>query len=154
MEIIKSPFPLLIEEQHIPLILSSNQAVSFHLEKCKKPLLENGFFYGTEMSFKIHEKLQYKCNLGYHTPNGGTEDTVQCQADGWSSQPSCTKNFGRIVHFPPYNFYIYKILLSLLCLCCQIANVMTLGCSSSKFSPVRRAMKFSDFTHWLFSQLA
>uniref|UniRef100_A0A8B9U621 Sushi domain-containing protein n=1 Tax=Anas zonorhyncha TaxID=75864 RepID=A0A8B9U621_9AVES len=72
------------------------QSVSFHLEKCKKPLLENGFFYGTEMSFKIHEKLQYKCNLGYHTPNGGTEDTVQCQADGWSSQPSCTKNFGRI----------------------------------------------------------
>uniref|UniRef100_A0A8C3CL60 Sushi domain-containing protein n=1 Tax=Cairina moschata TaxID=8855 RepID=A0A8C3CL60_CAIMO len=67
-------------------------------------------------SFKIHEKLQYKCNLGYHTPNGGTEDTVQCQADGWSSQPSCTKNFGRIVHFPPYNLYIYKILLSLLCL--------------------------------------
>nr|XP_047922995.1 coagulation factor XIII B chain isoform X4 [Anser cygnoides] len=62
-------------------------------KKCKKPLLENGFFYGTEMSFKIHEKLQYKCNLGYHTPNGGTEDTVQCQADGWSSQPSCTKNF-------------------------------------------------------------
>ncbi|KAI6064105.1 Coagulation factor XIII B chain [Aix galericulata] len=67
--------------------------ISLHLEKCKKPLLENGFFYGRETSFKIHEKLQYKCNLGYHTPNGGTEDTVQCQADGWSSQPSCTKNF-------------------------------------------------------------
>ncbi|NWV40592.1 F13B factor, partial [Grantiella picta] len=59
--------------------------------KCNKPLLENGSFYSTEMYFKIHEKLEYKCNPGYHTPNGGTEDTVQCQTQGWSSQPSCTK---------------------------------------------------------------
>ncbi|NXV88172.1 F13B factor, partial [Calonectris borealis] len=62
-------------------------------KKCNKPLLENGFFYSTEMYFKIHEKLQYKCNPGYHTPSGGTEDTVQCWPEGWSSQPSCTKKF-------------------------------------------------------------
>uniref|UniRef100_A0A669PQS3 Coagulation factor XIII B chain n=1 Tax=Phasianus colchicus TaxID=9054 RepID=A0A669PQS3_PHACC len=60
-------------------------------KKCNKPLLEHGIFYGTEMYFKIHEKLQYKCNQGYHAPSGGTEDTVQCQSDGWSSQASCTK---------------------------------------------------------------
>uniref|UniRef100_A0A8C3TVF3 Coagulation factor XIII B chain n=1 Tax=Catharus ustulatus TaxID=91951 RepID=A0A8C3TVF3_CATUS len=59
--------------------------------KCTKPLLENGSFYSTEMDFKIHEKLQYKCNPGYHTPSGATEDTVQCQPQGWSFQPSCTK---------------------------------------------------------------
>ncbi|NWV13185.1 F13B factor, partial [Ptilonorhynchus violaceus] len=59
--------------------------------KCNKPLLENGSFYSTEMYFKIHEKLQYKCNPGYHTPSGGTEGTVQCQPQGWSFQPSCTK---------------------------------------------------------------
>ncbi|XP_053805942.1 coagulation factor XIII B chain-like isoform X2 [Vidua chalybeata] len=59
--------------------------------RCTKPLLENGFFYSTEMDFKIHEKLQYKCNPGYHTPSGATEDTVQCQPQGWSFQPSCTK---------------------------------------------------------------
>ncbi|XP_066180729.1 coagulation factor XIII B chain-like [Sylvia atricapilla] len=59
--------------------------------KCTKPLLENGSFYSTEMDFKIHEELQYKCNPGYHTPSGGTEDTVQCQPQGWSVQPSCTE---------------------------------------------------------------
>uniref|UniRef100_A0A8U7N685 Uncharacterized protein n=1 Tax=Corvus moneduloides TaxID=1196302 RepID=A0A8U7N685_CORMO len=59
--------------------------------KCSKPLLENGSFSSTEMDFKIHEKLQYKCNPGYHTLSGGTEDTVQCQPQGWSFQPSCTK---------------------------------------------------------------
>ncbi|KAM6327592.1 coagulation factor XIII B chain-like [Podargus strigoides] len=62
-------------------------------KKCSKPLLENGFFNDTEMSFKIHEKLQYKCNPGYHTPSGGTEDAVQCRPEGWSSQPRCTKKF-------------------------------------------------------------
>ncbi|NXG70417.1 F13B factor, partial [Baryphthengus martii] len=62
-------------------------------KKCNKPLLENGFFYGTEIYFKIHEKLQYKCNPGYHTPSGGIEDTVQCRPEGWSSQPSCSNRF-------------------------------------------------------------
>ncbi|XP_010154861.1 PREDICTED: coagulation factor XIII B chain [Eurypyga helias] len=60
-------------------------------KKCNKPLLENGFFYGTEMYFRIHEKLRYKCNPGYHTASGGTEGTVQCRPEGWSSQPSCIK---------------------------------------------------------------
>ncbi|KFV16653.1 Coagulation factor XIII B chain, partial [Pterocles gutturalis] len=60
-------------------------------KKCNKPLLENGFFYSTEMFFKIQEKLRYRCNPGYHTPNGGTEATAQCQPEGWSSQPSCTQ---------------------------------------------------------------
>ncbi|NXO97691.1 F13B factor, partial [Certhia brachydactyla] len=58
--------------------------------KCTRPLLENGSFYSAEMDFKIYEKLQYKCNPGYHTPSGATEDTVQCQPQGWSTQPSCT----------------------------------------------------------------
>uniref|UniRef100_A0A8C8AZ64 Sushi domain-containing protein n=1 Tax=Otus sunia TaxID=257818 RepID=A0A8C8AZ64_9STRI len=93
-------FPYFGKINRLSSILS-NQTVSFHLEKCNKPLLENGFVYGTEIYFKIHEKLQYKCNPGYHTPSGGTEDTVQCQLEGWSSRPSCTKKFGRILHFSP-----------------------------------------------------
>uniref|UniRef100_A0A8C3NBT7 Uncharacterized protein n=1 Tax=Geospiza parvula TaxID=87175 RepID=A0A8C3NBT7_GEOPR len=64
--------------------------------KCTKPLLENGSFYSTEMDFKIHEKLQYKCNPGYLTPSGAAEDTVQCQPQGWSFQPSCTKTLGSV----------------------------------------------------------
>ncbi|NXN18375.1 F13B factor, partial [Indicator maculatus] len=60
-------------------------------KKCNKPLLENGFFYGTEIYFKIHEKLHYKCNPGYYIPSGSTEDTIQCRPEGWSSLPSCTK---------------------------------------------------------------
>uniref|UniRef100_A0A8U8C8K3 Uncharacterized protein n=1 Tax=Geospiza parvula TaxID=87175 RepID=A0A8U8C8K3_GEOPR len=68
--------------------------------KCTKPLLENGSFYSTEMDFKIHEKLQYKCNPGYLTPSGAAEDTVQCQPQGWSFQPSCTKTLGNCASPP------------------------------------------------------
>ncbi|XP_064004348.1 coagulation factor XIII B chain-like [Pogoniulus pusillus] len=60
-------------------------------KKCSKPLLENGFFYGTEIYFKVHETLQYKCYPGYSTPSGSAEETIQCRPEGWSSQPSCTK---------------------------------------------------------------
>ncbi|XP_068808650.1 coagulation factor XIII B chain [Struthio camelus] len=42
----------------------------FAEEKCNKPPLENGVFYGTEVYFKLQEKLQYKCNPGYYTPSG------------------------------------------------------------------------------------
>ncbi|XP_074402360.1 coagulation factor XIII B chain isoform X2 [Zonotrichia albicollis] len=69
--------------------------------KCTKPLLENGSFYSTEMDFKIHEKLQYKCNPGYLTLSGAAEDTVQCQPQGWSSQPSCTKTLDIKNKCPP-----------------------------------------------------
>uniref|UniRef100_A0A8D2NBP5 Sushi domain-containing protein n=1 Tax=Zonotrichia albicollis TaxID=44394 RepID=A0A8D2NBP5_ZONAL len=41
-------------------------------------------------------KLQYKCNPGYLTLSGAAEDTVQCQPQGWSSQPSCTKTLGSV----------------------------------------------------------
>ncbi|XP_019357577.1 PREDICTED: coagulation factor XIII B chain isoform X2 [Gavialis gangeticus] len=64
-------------------------------KKCNKPPLENGFFSGTKESFKIGEKLQYRCDSGYHTPGGNTEETIQCHPEGWSSQPACAKMFDR-----------------------------------------------------------
>uniref|UniRef100_A0A8C0VR81 Sushi domain-containing protein n=1 Tax=Cyanistes caeruleus TaxID=156563 RepID=A0A8C0VR81_CYACU len=76
-------------KKNIPFFLSKRAVLPSG--KCTRPLLENGSFYSTEIDFKIHEKLQYKCNPGYHTPSGATEDTVQCQPQGWSFQPSCTK---------------------------------------------------------------
>ncbi|XP_019386245.1 PREDICTED: coagulation factor XIII B chain-like isoform X2 [Crocodylus porosus] len=64
-------------------------------KKCNKPPLENGFFSGTKTSFKIGEKLQYRCDSGYHTPGGNAEGTLQCHPEGWSSQPACAKMFDR-----------------------------------------------------------
>ncbi|NWS31629.1 F13B factor, partial [Polioptila caerulea] len=74
--------------------------------KCTRPVLENGSFYSTEMDFKIHEKLQFKCNPGYHSPSGATEDTVQCQPQGWSFQPSCTQEPGIPLPQPQLHQYV------------------------------------------------
>lgn len=73
--------------------------MAFYLEKCNKPPLENGFFSGTKESFKIGEKLQYRCDSGYHSPSGNTEETIQCRTEGWSSQPACAKMSGMWLHF-------------------------------------------------------
>ncbi|XP_074859398.1 coagulation factor XIII B chain [Carettochelys insculpta] len=62
-------------------------------QKCSKPLLENGIFSDTKTSYKIREKLQYRCASGYHTPEGKAEESVQCLPEGWSSHPSCAKKF-------------------------------------------------------------
>uniref|UniRef100_A0A8C9NAL0 Coagulation factor XIII B chain n=1 Tax=Serinus canaria TaxID=9135 RepID=A0A8C9NAL0_SERCA len=45
---------------------------------------ELAFFISfTEMDFKLHEKLQYKCNPGYLTP-------TLCLPHGWDLPPRCT----------------------------------------------------------------
>nr|XP_023957791.2 coagulation factor XIII B chain [Chrysemys picta bellii] len=62
-------------------------------KKCSKPLLENGIFSDTKVSYKIWEQLLYRCASGYQTPGGNADETVQCLPEGWSSHPSCAKKF-------------------------------------------------------------
>ncbi|CAM2118694.1 unnamed protein product [Caretta caretta] len=62
-------------------------------QKCRKPLLENGIFSDTKVSYKIWEQLLYRCAPGYQTPGGNAKETVQCLPEGWSSHPSCAKKF-------------------------------------------------------------
>uniref|UniRef100_A0A452GMB3 Sushi domain-containing protein n=1 Tax=Gopherus agassizii TaxID=38772 RepID=A0A452GMB3_9SAUR len=76
----------------------SNQPTSFHVEKCSKPLLENGIFSDIKVSYKIWEQLLYRCASGYQTPGGNADETVQCLPEGWSSHPSCAKKFGMNLH--------------------------------------------------------
>uniref|UniRef100_A0A674JAC8 Sushi domain-containing protein n=1 Tax=Terrapene triunguis TaxID=2587831 RepID=A0A674JAC8_9SAUR len=76
----------------------SNQPTYFHVEKCSKPLLENGIFSDTKVSYKIWEQLLYRCASGYQTPGGNADETVQCLPEGWSSHPSCAKKFGMNIH--------------------------------------------------------
>ncbi|XP_030063243.1 coagulation factor XIII B chain isoform X1 [Microcaecilia unicolor] len=60
-------------------------------KKCTVPLLAAGFFYNPKESYKVMERVQYKCTDGYLTRKGTAEEEVQCFPEGWSSQPSCTK---------------------------------------------------------------
>ncbi|XP_001506259.4 coagulation factor XIII B chain [Ornithorhynchus anatinus] len=62
-------------------------------KKCSKPGLINGFFPDLKMLYKIQENMHYRCASGFKTPGGKDEETVQCLPTGWSSQPSCNKEF-------------------------------------------------------------
>ncbi|XP_060630538.2 coagulation factor XIII B chain [Anolis sagrei] len=60
-------------------------------KKCVKPPLTNGVFSDAKLSYAIWESLQFTCDSGYWTPEGGKDKTMQCLQDGWSSQPQCIK---------------------------------------------------------------
>uniref|UniRef100_A0A8C3IYQ7 Sushi domain-containing protein n=1 Tax=Chrysemys picta bellii TaxID=8478 RepID=A0A8C3IYQ7_CHRPI len=68
----------------------SNQPTYFHVEKCSKPLLENGIFSDTKRILKLNETLMYECDEGYHTRGGNTIEKAVCRTYGWSLTPNCT----------------------------------------------------------------
>lgn len=60
-------------------------------KKCPKPDLKNGYIFDSKLSYKIQENMRYRCTSGYKTMAGQDEEVVQCLADGWSPQPTCSK---------------------------------------------------------------
>uniref|UniRef100_A0A8B9XC25 Coagulation factor XIII B chain n=1 Tax=Bos mutus grunniens TaxID=30521 RepID=A0A8B9XC25_BOSMU len=60
-------------------------------KKCPKPDLKNGYIFDSKLSYKIQENMRYRCTSGYKTMAGQDEEVIQCLADGWSPQPTCSK---------------------------------------------------------------
>ncbi|XP_063095969.1 coagulation factor XIII B chain [Cavia porcellus] len=60
-------------------------------KKCTKPYLTNGYIADEKLLYKFQENMSYSCASGYKTTGGKDEEMIQCLSDGWSSQPSCTK---------------------------------------------------------------
>ncbi|XP_023564327.1 coagulation factor XIII B chain isoform X2 [Octodon degus] len=60
-------------------------------KKCTKPDLINGYIADEKVLYKFQENVTYRCTSGYKTTGGHDEEVIQCLPDGWSSQPSCTK---------------------------------------------------------------
>ncbi|XP_004860190.1 coagulation factor XIII B chain isoform X1 [Heterocephalus glaber] len=61
------------------------------LKKCTKPELTNGYIADVKLLYKFQENVSYSCASGYKTTGGKDEEVIQCLYDGWSSQPTCTK---------------------------------------------------------------
>ncbi|XP_005375172.1 PREDICTED: coagulation factor XIII B chain isoform X2 [Chinchilla lanigera] len=61
------------------------------LKKCTKPDLTNGYLADVKLLYKFQENVSYTCASGYKTTGGNDEEVIQCLSEGWSSQPSCTK---------------------------------------------------------------
>ncbi|XP_021096317.1 coagulation factor XIII B chain isoform X3 [Heterocephalus glaber] len=61
------------------------------VKKCTKPELTNGYIADVKLLYKFQENVSYSCASGYKTTGGKDEEVIQCLYDGWSSQPTCTK---------------------------------------------------------------
>ncbi|XP_029474690.1 coagulation factor XIII B chain-like isoform X2 [Rhinatrema bivittatum] len=79
------------EIQCLPEGWSPQPSCTRKSETCEAPELHYGHYSTTQTVFKLHEKLQYKCDNGYYTKRGSTSDEVHCLPHGWSSVPQCIK---------------------------------------------------------------
>ncbi|XP_077013419.1 coagulation factor XIII B chain isoform X1 [Tamandua tetradactyla] len=60
-------------------------------QTCLAPELHHGNYSTTQKSFKVNDKVQYKCDPGYYTAGGQKTEEAECHTYGWSLTPKCTK---------------------------------------------------------------
>ncbi|KAM4862138.1 complement factor H-like [Thomomys bottae] len=56
---------------------------------CDKPVLENARSKNNASWFKLNDKLDYECDVGYENRNKRSRGSIQCGPQGWSEAPSC-----------------------------------------------------------------
>ncbi|KAM6217297.1 complement factor H-related protein 5-like [Rhynchocyon petersi] len=53
------------------------------------PVFENATAKSNSIWFKLNDKLEYECSVGYKNTNGSTSGSIVCGEDGWSDTPTC-----------------------------------------------------------------
>ncbi|KAK1327965.1 hypothetical protein QTO34_012387 [Cnephaeus nilssonii] len=61
-------------------------------DTCLAPELLHGNYSTTQTTFRLGDKVLYRCDPGYHTTNGLSEEEAECRSHGWFLPPSCTKS--------------------------------------------------------------
>lgn len=61
------------------------------LPSCANTAPPNGFFVDRTAHFTLYEKVTYRCQSGFTTPEGHDTGETQCLADGWRPEPKCVK---------------------------------------------------------------
>ncbi|XP_073904829.1 coagulation factor XIII B chain isoform X2 [Castor canadensis] len=71
---------------------SSQPSCRKEQETCLAPELHNGNYSTTQKTFKVGDKVQYRCAAGYYTAGGQQAEEMECHTHGWSLTPQCTQN--------------------------------------------------------------
>ncbi|XP_070257393.1 coagulation factor XIII B chain [Myotis yumanensis] len=88
----KTPAGLAEEEvQCLPDGWSSPPACREEQDTCLAPELLHGNYSTTQTAFRLGDKVRYRCDLGYYTTKGESEEEAECRSHGWFLPPSCTK---------------------------------------------------------------
>ncbi|XP_041504452.1 complement factor H-like [Microtus oregoni] len=56
---------------------------------CDRPVFENAGTKNNSIWFKLNDKLDYECHVGYENRHKDTKGSIICNYDGWSDRPSC-----------------------------------------------------------------
>ncbi|XP_051039094.1 complement factor H-related protein 4 [Phodopus roborovskii] len=59
------------------------------IKSCDRPVFENAGTENNRTWFKLNDKLDYECHVGYESIHKDTKGSITCNYDGWSDIPSC-----------------------------------------------------------------
>ncbi|KAM6124478.1 LOW QUALITY PROTEIN: complement factor H-like [Pterocles gutturalis] len=76
-------------------------------KRCQNINFDNGYFTVGKNTFRLQERVTYKCHTGFVTPEGQERGMIQCQVNGWTPPPKCIKSCKR-PHFDILNYHANK----------------------------------------------
>nr|CAI39215.1 complement factor H-related protein C [Mus musculus] len=59
------------------------------IKSCERPVFENSVTKNNSTWFKLNDKLDYECLIGYENEYKHTKGSITCTYYGWSDTPSC-----------------------------------------------------------------
>nr|XP_038947268.1 complement factor H-related 2 isoform X8 [Rattus norvegicus] len=59
------------------------------LKSCDVPVFENSVTKNNSTWFKLNDKLDYECHIGYKNKYKHTKSSITCTYEGWSDEPTC-----------------------------------------------------------------
>ncbi|XP_064283972.1 complement factor H isoform X1 [Passer domesticus] len=61
-------------------------------KKCQDIIFENGYLNSDRKTFNIKDKILYRCQAGFVTPEGQETGLTECKESGWTPPPKCIKS--------------------------------------------------------------
>ncbi|KAM5237780.1 complement factor H-like [Ctenodactylus gundi] len=66
------------------------------IKSCEVPVFENAKTKNNRTWFKLNDKLDYECKVGYENKFARSKGSITCEYDGWSDTPTCYERECRI----------------------------------------------------------
>uniref|UniRef100_A0A8C9UW64 Sushi domain-containing protein n=1 Tax=Spermophilus dauricus TaxID=99837 RepID=A0A8C9UW64_SPEDA len=71
------------------------------VKSCDMPAFENAKTKSNATWFKLNDKLDYECNVGFENRFRSAKVSIECQDNGWSHIPTCYDSSGKCGPPPP-----------------------------------------------------
>ncbi|XP_009883235.1 PREDICTED: complement factor H, partial [Charadrius vociferus] len=76
-------------------------------KKCQNINFDNGYFTVEKKTFRLWDKVSYRCHSGFVTPEGQETGVIQCKENGWTPPPMCIQSC-EMPHLDILNYHANK----------------------------------------------